>query len=100
MPSKGYIWDEEYRDKYYASPKVQDHLKVFLIAVSRPKSKETKDKMSEAKKDKVFTQEHKDNLAATQRLRHQLRKSIAQAEPNLTSAEQWAKVKEMLKEMK
>lgn len=100
MPSKGYIWDDEYRERYYASPKVQVHLETFKTLVKAPKSKETKDKMSAAKKDVSKPQEQKDKMAETQRLRHKLRADVAVSQPDLTKQEQWAVVKEMMKEIK
>lgn len=96
MPVKGSTWDDEYHAKYYSSPKVKIHLETFLEVAKKPKSKTTKDKMSASHTGKTFTQEHKDNLAAAQRTRHAIRQKVADLQPSLTKAEQWAKVKEII----
>lgn len=96
MPLKGSTWDDEYHEKYYASPKVKFHLEVFVEVAKKPKSKATKDKMSAAHKDKKFTQEHKDNLAQSQRDRHKIRRKMAELHPTLTKQEHWALVKQII----
>lgn len=100
MPSKGYIWDEEYRERYYASPKVQVHLEAFKQLVKQPKSQETKDAMSAAKKNIAKTQDQKDAMSETQKMRHALKKEVSITHADLSSKEQWALVKTMLKELK
>ncbi len=97
MPTKGYIWDDEYRDKYYSSPKVQVHLEAFLEQVKQPKSDATKKKMRDKKKDVPKTEDHKAAMSAAQKHRHAVRRELTKRFPDKTKAEIWALVKEVLK---
>lgn len=75
MSAKGTTWTDEYRERYYSSPKVQSHLEKFKVVVSQPKSEEQKKKMSLAKLGKPLSEEHKKALSIAQRTRLQLKKT-------------------------
>jgi hypothetical protein len=99
MPRKGFICDEEYLEKYYASPAVKFHLEVFTEMAKQPKSQEVRDKMSEAKKGVPKTEEHRKHLSEAQKHRHLVFRRIKQLHPELTKAEIWVKVKEFLNDL-
>jgi hypothetical protein len=96
MPVKGFIWDEEYKEKYYSYPKVQYHLEVFAEMAKKPKSEEVKHKMSIAKLNVPKTDEQKRKMSETQKKRHALFKVIKAQEPTLTKDETWGKVKGLI----
>lgn len=98
MPAKGYVWDDEYREKYYSSPKVQYHLECFREQAQVPKTDETKLKMSLAKRNKPKTDEQKAKMAETQRMRHRLYKELSLTNPEWSRAVIWKEVKRILDE--
>lgn len=93
MPGPGYVWDEEYREKYYSSEKVKFHLELFREQAKAPKSEETKLKMSKAKVGKPKTEEQKAKMAETQKLRHKRFREVKEVHPNWDNKEVWAEVK-------
>jgi len=97
MPVKGFICDEEYREKYFASPKVKEHLEVFIELAKQPKSEAVKLKMSLAKQHVPKTEEHKQNLSLAQKHRHELFRKLKSQCPNMTKEELWAEVKEIIR---
>ena len=98
MPIKGYTWNEEYRKKFFESEAVREHQKKFIEQASQPKSPTQRAKMSIAKKDKKFTQEHKDNMSEAQKFRQALRKEIETNDPQLSKDLVWIKVREQIKQ--
>lgn len=97
MPKRGFTWNDEYRKNYFASPKVQQHLREFVELSSRPKSEEHKLKLSEAHKGKKFTEEHKEKLSAKHKFRAELKKRIEETDPTLSKDEVWSRVREMIR---
>lgn len=93
MAIKGVSWNEEYRKKFYASEKVQSHLKDFVAQASQPKSDEQKQKMSIAKRGRKYTEEHRHNMSEAQKFRQALRKEIESTHPELMPEQVWEEVR-------
>lgn len=92
MPRKGYTWTEEYKEKFYSSPKVKSHLEKFSEAAKLPKTEDQKAKMSEAKKGRKYSDEHKARMAETHKFRNELRRKFEEANPDLDKESIWGLV--------
>jgi hypothetical protein len=93
MSRKGYTWDEKYKEEFYKSEKVQAHLKVFIEQASKPKTKEHKEKLSEAKVGRKYSDEHKSRMAESQKFRQAVKREILATNPTITPEELWQQVK-------
>jgi hypothetical protein len=93
MPHKGYTWTDEYKAEYLARPLVQAHMEDFLMKARMPKSDTQRQKMSEAKLGRKYTQEHKDNMSEAQKFRHALFRKVQADNPDLDSKEIWVIVR-------
>jgi len=93
MPHKGYTWSDEYKAEYLSKPKVQANMQEFLRKAREPKPESQRQKMREAKLGKKFDDEHKHNMSETQKFRHALFKKIASTNPDLSTTEVWAQVR-------
>ena len=100
MPVKGYTWSDEYYERFYASDAVQQHLSKFIALSKEKKPESTRIKMSLAKKDRKYSDQHKHNMSETQKFRHALKKEIENENPQLASGEVWAKVREQCEALK
>ena len=94
MSIKGEKWDEEYRKKYFESEKVQRHQENFRLSVSKTKTEEQKKKMSAAKADRVYTEEHRANMSATQLRRQEIKKQLLEQNPDLPLEKVWELVRQ------
>lgn len=89
MPRRGYTWNDEYREQFYKSEKVQAHLSEFVAQASLPKSPETREKMRLAKLNKPKTAEHKANMAETHKFRQALKREVIAKNPDLPVKQVW-----------
>ena len=94
MPTKGYTWSDEYRERFYASDAVKQHMAKFVAAASQNKPESQRLKMSIAKSGLKYSDQHKANMAATQKFRQACKKEIETLHPDLASEEVWAMVRE------
>ena len=94
MPSKGYTWDQEYREKYYSSEKVQEHLERFRVSVSKPKTEEQKAKMRAAKLGRPKSEEHRQAMSLAHQRRQELKREIQRNSPDLSEHEVWELVRQ------
>lgn len=95
MPSKGYTWSDEYRERFYASDAVKQHMAKFVALASQNKPNSQRIKMSAAKSGLKYSDAHRANMAATQKFRQACKKQIETQYPDLASEEVWAKVREL-----
>jgi hypothetical protein len=89
MKRIGYTWNEEYRKRFYDSPKVQEHLSEFIELAKQPKSPETKQKMSLAKQGKPKSAEHRANMAEAHKFRQSLKRELISKNPELPIEKVW-----------
>jgi hypothetical protein len=89
MKRIGYTWNDEYRKQFFASPKVQAHLSEFVAQASLPKSPQTREKMSQAKLGRKYSDQHKANMAETQKFRHALKREVLEKNPELPIDKVW-----------
>lgn len=94
MPVKGYTWNEEYRAKFYASQRVQEHMEKFVEQARQPKGAEQREKMRLAKLDRKYSDQHKANMAAAQRFRQALKRDIQAKNPTMPAEQVWQLVRE------
>lgn len=94
MKRISYQWNDEYREQFYKSEKVQKHLADFIEQAKQPKSQETKDKMSAAKEGVSKSKEHRANMSETHKFRNSLRREIIAQNPDLPKDAVWSKVRE------
>jgi hypothetical protein len=100
MPAKGYTWTDEYRERFYASDAVQEHLTKFIALAKEKKPESTRIKMSLAKKDRKYSAQHKHNQSEAQKFRHALKRELQTSNPELSSDEIWAVVREHTEALK
>jgi hypothetical protein len=89
MKRIGYTWNDEYREQFWSSPKVQAHLNDFIAQAKQPKSPETREKMRAAKLGKPKSAEHKANMSEAHKFRQSLKKEIVAKNPELPASQVW-----------
>lgn len=93
MPRIGYTWDQEYRQRYYSSERVQVHLQQFVEQASQPKTAEQRAKMSQSKLGRTYDPQHRARMSETQRHRYQIKKQLLATNPDLPMDQVWRMVK-------
>lgn len=94
MKRISYQWNDEYREQFYKSEKVQEHLKDFIAQAKQPKSQATKDKMSAAKAGVSKSKDHRKNMSETHKFRNSLRRDILARDPSIPKDQVWNLVRE------
>ena len=94
MPVKGYTWTDEYRESFYNSDAVKQHMVKFIALASQKKPDSQRFKMAAAKSGLKYTEQHKANMSATQKFRQACKKEIETLHPDLASEQVWAMVRE------
>lgn len=97
MSRIGYTWNDEFREEYFKSEKVQQNLERFVEMVRCPKPEAQRAKMSQAKKGRKYSDEHRAHMSETQRFRQALKKEIQTLHPDLPAEAVWKRVKEEMK---
>jgi hypothetical protein len=100
MPIKGYTWTDEYRERFYSSDAVKDHMAKFVALASQNKPESQRIKMSQAKVGRKYTEQHKTNMSEAQKFRQALKKEITETNPGLPSEQVWAMVREQSEALK
>lgn len=94
MKRTGYTWNQEYREQFYASERVQAHLAEFVEQARLPKSPEQREKMRLAKLGKAKSAEHRARMSEAQKFRHSLKREILSREPQLPIDAVWERVRQ------
>jgi biopolymer transport protein ExbB/TolQ len=100
MPHKGYTWSDEYRERFYSSDAVKQHMAKFIALASQNKPNSQRIKMAQAKVGRKYTEQHKTNMSEAQKFRQALKKDIEATHPDLASDEVWALVRQQCEALK
>lgn len=99
MKRTGYTWNDEYREHFFKSERVQAHLKDFIEQAKQPKTDDQKEKMRMAKLGKPKTEQHRQRMSEVHKFRQDLKKQFQQQHPEKPVEEIWGLVRETMEKI-